>query len=159
MATNNEEIIERKEGSPVATSCLIIACVAIVGAISLQIAELTQVRASWSPTERAANEVLHVKKEQADIIEGINEILGNSKPLTDEKIEELKSESDRSDKLIEDAKKEASGEGSAGSEDTTGAGDDAEAPAEPDPEEAETPTEPDPAEKDASSDDDVDDDF
>ena len=44
MATNNEEIIERKEGSPVATSCLIIACVAILGAISLQIAALTQQR-------------------------------------------------------------------------------------------------------------------
>ena len=39
MATNNEEIIERKEGSPVATSCLVIATVAILGAIALQIAE------------------------------------------------------------------------------------------------------------------------
>ena len=45
MAKNSEEIIERKEGSPVATSCLVIACVAILGAVSLQIAELTQVRA------------------------------------------------------------------------------------------------------------------
>ncbi len=159
MATNNEEIIERKDGSPVATSCLIIACVAIVGAISLQIAELTQVRASWSPTERTANKVLHVKTEQAGIIDGIQEILGNSNPLTDEKLEELKSKSDESDKLIDDAKKEAGGEGSAETEDTTEAGDDAEAPAEPAPEESEAPAESEPEEKDSSSDDDVDEDF
>ena len=148
MATNNEEIIERKEGSPVATSCLIIACVAIVGAISLQIAELTQVRASWDPQERVANQVLKVKADQECIIDGIQKILGDSKLLTDEKIEELKRTSDKSDKLIEDAKKEARGEGSAEAEDTTEADDDAEAP-----------TEPDPEEKDSSSDDTVDDDF
>ena len=116
MATNNEEIIERKEGSPVTTSCLIIACVAIVGAISLQIAELTQVRASWDPQERVANQVLKVKADQERIIDGIQKILGDSKLLTDEKIEELKSTSDKSDKLIEDAKKEARGEGSAEAE-------------------------------------------
>ena len=148
MATNNEEIIERKEGSPVATSCLIIACVAILGAISLQIAELTQVRASWDPQERVANQVLKVKADQERIIDGIQKILGDSKLLPAEKIEELKSASDKSDKLIEDAKKEARGEGSAEAEDTTEADDDAEAP-----------TEPDPEEKDSSSDDTVDDDF
>jgi ElaB/YqjD/DUF883 family membrane-anchored ribosome-binding protein len=148
MATNNEEIIERKEGSPVATSCLIIACVAIIGAITMQIAELTQVRASWDPQEREANQVLKVKADQERIIDGIQKILGNSKLLTDEKKEELKSTSDKSDKLIEDAKKEARGEGSAEAEDTTEADDDAEAP-----------TEPDPEEKDSSSDDTVDDDF
>ena len=148
MATNNEEIIERKEGSPVATSCLIIACVAILGAISLQIAELTQVRADWDPQERDVNQVLKVKADQERIIDGIEKILGNSKLLPAEKIEELKSTSDKSDKLIEDAKKEARGEGSAEAEDTTEADDDAEAP-----------TEPDPEEKDPSSDDTVDDDF
>lgn len=148
MATNNEEIIERKEGSPVATSCLIIACVAILGAISLQIAELTQVRADWDPQERDVNQVLKVKADQERIIDGIEKILGNSKLLPAEKIEELKSTSDKSDKLIEDAKKEARGEGSAEAEDTTEADDDAEAP-----------TEPDPEEKDSSSDDTVDDDF
>ena len=148
MATNNEEIIERKEGSPVATSCLIIACVAILGAISLQIAELTQVRADWDPQERDLNQVLKVKADQERIIDGIEIILGNSKLLPAEKIEELKSTSDKSDKLIEDAKKEARGEGSAEAEDTTEADDDAEAP-----------TEPDPEEKDPSSDDTVDDDF
>ena len=47
MATNNEEIIERKEGSPVATSCLVIATVAILGAIALQIAELKQIRTEY----------------------------------------------------------------------------------------------------------------
>ena len=146
MATNSEEIIERKEGSPVATSCLIIACIAIIGAISLQIAELTEVRASWTLSERAANEVLHVKKDQEDIINGINDIL-DFKPLTDEKIQELKDKSDESDKLIEDAKKEASGEGSAT------AGDDADAKKPADDASTEAP------EKDSSSDDTDPDDF
>ena len=63
MATNNEEIIERKEGSPVATSCLIIACVAILGAITLQVAELTQANGQlgfvFNPVELTCGQVLH----------------------------------------------------------------------------------------------------
>ena len=67
MAKNSEEIIERKEGSPVATSCLVIACVAILGAVSLQIAEITQVRAEWSLEEKNLNRVTHVLDEGGDL--------------------------------------------------------------------------------------------
>ena len=155
MATNNEEIIERKEGSPVATSCLIIACVAIVGAISLQIAELTQVRASWSPTERADNKVLHVKKEQGDIIDGINEVLDGSKPLSDATHQKLKTLGEKAAKTIDDAAKEAEPSSDGSSAEAEDDATDSElAPEEPD-----EPTDPAPAEKDSSSDDSVEEDF
>jgi len=39
-----EEIIEKKTGSPIATSCLILSVVAILGAIVLQLAELGEYR-------------------------------------------------------------------------------------------------------------------
>ena len=79
MAKNSEEIIERKEGSPVATSCLVIACVAILGAISLQIAEITQVRADWSLEEKNLNRVLHVEDDLDAITSKIDGILEKSK--------------------------------------------------------------------------------
>ena len=78
MAKNSEEIIERKEGSPVATSCLVIACVAILGAISLQIAEITQVRADWSLEEKNLNRVLHVEDDLDAITSKIDGILEKS---------------------------------------------------------------------------------
>ena len=40
--TNSEEIIEKKDSSPVATSCLLIAAVALVGAIVLQLAQYVE---------------------------------------------------------------------------------------------------------------------
>jgi len=79
MAKNSEEIIERKEGSPVATSCLIIACVAILGAVSLQIAEITQVRAEWSLEEKNLNRVTHVQDDLETITGKIDGILDKSK--------------------------------------------------------------------------------
>ncbi len=79
MAKNSEEIIERKEGSPVATSCLIIACVAILGAVSLQIAEITQVRAEWSLEEKTLNRVTHVQDDLETITDKIDGILDKSK--------------------------------------------------------------------------------
>ena len=48
MATNDtgtgEEIIEKKATSPVASACLLIACVALVGSIVFQIAEVAAYR-------------------------------------------------------------------------------------------------------------------
>lgn len=47
MATgtnSTEEIIEKRASAPVATSCLIIACVAILGAIAFQVAEIAEYR-------------------------------------------------------------------------------------------------------------------
>lgn len=45
MATNsNEEIIEKRATAPIATSCLVIACVALMGAIIFQIVEIAAYR-------------------------------------------------------------------------------------------------------------------
>jgi len=107
MAKNSEEIIERKEASPVATSCLVIACVAILGAISLQIAELTQVRAEWSLEEKNLNRVLHVEDDQKAITDKIDGILDKSKLSDTEKAKEAIKEGD---KKVEKAKAVAGGE-------------------------------------------------
>ena len=110
MAKNSEEIIERKEGSPVATSCLVIACVAILGAVSLQIAEITQVRAEWSLEEKNLNRVTHVLDEGGDLdaITGkIDGILDKSKVGDGEKAKEVIEEGD---KKVEKAKAIANGE-------------------------------------------------
>ena len=107
MAKNSEEIIERKESSPVATSCLVIACVAILGAISLQIAELTQVRAEWSLDEKNQNRVLHVQDDLEEIEAKIDGILDKSK-LSD--TQKAKDAIKKGDDMVEKAKAVASGE-------------------------------------------------
>ena len=107
MAKNSEEIIERKEASPVATSCLVIACVAILGAISLQIAELTQVRAEWSLDEKNQNRVLHVQDDLEEIEAKIDGILDKSK-LSD--TQKAKDAIKKGDDMVEKAKAVASGE-------------------------------------------------
>jgi hypothetical protein len=43
-ANDKEEIIEKKASAPVATSCLIIACVALIGAVALQVTEIAGYR-------------------------------------------------------------------------------------------------------------------
>ena len=107
MAKNSEEIIERKEGSPVATSCLIIACVAILGAVSLQIAEITQVRAEWSLEEKNLNKDTHVQDDLDAITGKIEGILDKSKVGDGEKAKEVIKEGD---KKVERAKAIANGE-------------------------------------------------
>ena len=107
MAKNSEEIIERKEGSPVATSCLIIACVAILGAVSLQIAEITQVRAEWDIEEKNLNRVTHVQDDLEAITGKIDGILDKSKVGDGEKAKRVIEEGD---KKVEKAKAIANGE-------------------------------------------------
>ena len=107
MAKNSEEIIERTEASPVATSCLVIACVAILGAISLQIAELTQVRAEWSLEEKNQNRVLHVQDDLEEIEGKIKGILDKSK-LSD--TQKAKDAIKKGDEQVEKAQAVASGE-------------------------------------------------
>ena len=107
MAKNSEEIIERKEASPVATSCLVIACVAILGAISLQIAELTQVRAEWSLEEKNQSRVLHVQDDLEEIEAKIDGILDKSKLSVTQK---AKDAIKKGDEQVEKAKAVASGE-------------------------------------------------
>tara|TARA_Y100000780_G_scaffold132814_1_gene119585 strand:+ start:280 stop:714 length:435 start_codon:yes stop_codon:yes gene_type:complete len=112
MAKNSEEIIERKEGSPVATSCLVIACVAILGAVSLQIAELTQVRAKWSLEEKNLNKVTHVQDDLDTItskIEGIITKVGDGEKAKaiikegDAKVEKAKAVAKGEDPVEEDS--------------------------------------------------------
>ena len=107
MAKNSEEIIERKEGSPVATSCLVIACVAILGAVSLQIAEITQVRAGWSLEEKNLNRVTHVQDDLDTITGKIDGILLKSKVGDGEKAKEV---IEKGNKMVEEAKAVANGE-------------------------------------------------
>ncbi|MEE3229590.1 MAG: hypothetical protein VX272_01020 [Planctomycetota bacterium] len=143
MAKNSEEIIERKEGSPVATSCLVIACVAILGAISLQIAEITQVRADWSLEEKNLNRVLHVEDDLDAITSKIDGILEKSKVGDGEKAKAIIEEGD---KKVEKAKAVASGEEIV--EEESDSKDD-EAPEKDDTEEAEAPDKEDDASDDS----------
>lgn len=143
MAKNSEEIIERKEGSPVATSCLVIACVAILGAISLQIAEITQVRADWSLEEKNLNRVLHVEDDLEAITSKIDGILEKSKVGDGEKAKAIIEEGD---KKVEKAKAVASGEEIV--EEESDSKDD-EAPEKDDTEEAEAPDKEDDASDDS----------
>ena len=108
MATNNEEIIERKEGSPVATSCLVIATVAILGAIALQIAELKQIRTEYHPGEKLANQVGRVEGDKDTIETTVKDILADSEPLTDEKgVKRVEDAKKRAAQIKEDAEAEA----------------------------------------------------
>ncbi|MEC7923264.1 MAG: hypothetical protein VX496_07705 [Planctomycetota bacterium] len=147
MATNNEEIIERKEGSPVATSCLIIATVAILGAIALQIAELAQIRTEYHPGEKMANEVGRATGDERAIVATVKDIIDSSKPISDDaSLKRAKDAGERAGQIKEDAKAEASPNKDPGDEP-----EEEEAPEEPavDPAEAEeVPEEPavDPAE-------------
>lgn len=84
MANNNEEIIERKEGSPLATSLLVIAALAIVGAITLQLMEVAQTRVEYQPGEKLANQVQRTTKDARDIQTTIDDSLNASLPLGDE---------------------------------------------------------------------------
>ncbi|MCS5628239.1 MAG: hypothetical protein NZ935_11695 [Planctomycetes bacterium] len=143
MAKNSEEIIERKEASPVATSCLVIACVAILGAISLQIAEITQVRADWSLEEKNLNRVLHVEEDLDAITSKIDGILEKSKVGDGEKAKAIIEEGD---KKVEKAKAVASGEEIV--EEESDSKDD-EAPEKDDTEEAEAPDKEDDASDDS----------
>jgi hypothetical protein len=45
-STSNDDIIEKKASAPVATSCLVIACVALIGAIVFQLLEIGEYRSS-----------------------------------------------------------------------------------------------------------------
>ena len=111
MATNNEEIIERKEGSPVATSCLVIAVVAILGAIALQIAELAQIRTEYVALEKTANQVSRVTGDIVDIDTRIQDILDGSTKLTGEGANRVKAANERGEQLKKDAEAEAKNPG------------------------------------------------
>ena len=164
MATNNEEIIERKEGSPVATSLLVIAALAIVGAITLQLMEVAQNRVEYQPGEKLANQVQRTTKDARDIHTTIDDILNASLPLGDEtgkkRVADAKERAEKikKDALAEAESKNESAGGTEGEEspeepvekkpaDTDEAEEPAEEPAEDSTEAEEAPEEP--AEEDA----------
>ena len=81
MATgtnSSEEIIEKKAGSPVASSCLVLACVALLGAIAFQVAEIAEYRTgrnaiSTNPNRgpgavRASSDIKTITNEVDDVL-------------------------------------------------------------------------------------------
>jgi len=62
MATNmnEEEIVEKPPYNPLASSCLVLACVAMIGALVFQIAELSDLRADMKETTKMADKPYEV---------------------------------------------------------------------------------------------------
>jgi hypothetical protein len=62
MATNmnEEEIVEKPPYNPLASSCLVLACVAMIGALIFQIAELSDLRAEMSESVKMADKPYEV---------------------------------------------------------------------------------------------------
>ena len=67
MANNvdNEEIIEKRPSHPVATSCLILAAVGMIGAFVFQIMEVSQIRAGMTPGDPTPYKSLYSKNYKA----------------------------------------------------------------------------------------------
>ncbi len=80
MATHtNEDIIEKRDTSPVATSCIVFATLALLGAIALQVAELREIRADYSAKERNAGVVSRTVTDYDEIERGIDDLLRDTK--------------------------------------------------------------------------------
>jgi hypothetical protein len=81
--TNTEEIIEKKATAPVATSCLIIAAVALLCAIALQLTEIAEYRSGLASTnpnpglEQAKKDANKYKEEVGDILSKAPKIEGD----------------------------------------------------------------------------------
>jgi hypothetical protein len=57
--TNEDEIVEKRPSHPIATSCLILAAVGLIGAIAFQVSELSSLRGGLKLAERQAVEGPH----------------------------------------------------------------------------------------------------
>jgi hypothetical protein len=81
--TNTEEIIEKKATAPVATSCLIIAAVALLCAIALQLTEIAEYRSGALASDKdpglaqAKKDVNKYKEEVGDILSKAPKIEGD----------------------------------------------------------------------------------
>ena len=81
--TNTEEIIEKKATAPVATSCLIIAAVALLCAIALQLTEIAEYRSGALASDKdpglaqAKRDVNKYKEEIGDILSKAPKIEGD----------------------------------------------------------------------------------
>jgi len=80
MATHtNEDIIEKRDTSPVATSCIVFATLALLGAIALQVAEIREIRADYGPSERNKGVVLRTESDYNDLENRIDDVLRDTK--------------------------------------------------------------------------------
>ena len=85
--TNTEEIIEKKATAPVATSCLIIAAVALLCAIALQLTEIAEYRSGALASDKdpglaqAKKDVNKYKEEVGDILSKAPKTDGEGAPL------------------------------------------------------------------------------
>jgi len=100
MATNpTEEIIEKRDTSPLASSCLAVSILAILGAIALQIAELSQIRADWSASEKVQAKILRVDDDNDALDDLVKKILKQTELFPDDldAAREITGDSDPSD--------------------------------------------------------------
>ena len=95
-----EEIIEKRAGSPVMTSCLILSALALIGAVAFNIVEISEVRAKIRPPQALDQEnpaqFIRKKdiKEEDDLL---NQILAltqgdDAKPFHKEAVENIQEE-------------------------------------------------------------------
>ena len=85
MATNtSEDIIEKRDSSPLATSCLVLATLAILGAITLQLLELRQVRAGMTQAEQNQHKVLTPASDLKKLERRVESIITDGKIGADE---------------------------------------------------------------------------
>ncbi len=75
-----EEIIEKKPGSPLATACLVLSIVAILGAIALQIAEIGEYRRGTLGTGQRTPGASKAQKDADALHARVEEILTRAAP-------------------------------------------------------------------------------
>jgi hypothetical protein len=63
---NSEEIIEKRDSNPVVTSCLVLACVFTVVALTLQIAETAELRSGYTDSDLQKGKTAHIVDETKD---------------------------------------------------------------------------------------------
>lgn len=78
-----EEIIEKKTGSPIATACLILAAVALLGSIALQITEIADYRKGNIGSDQKTPGATKAKKDTDAFRADVENILNRKAPGAD----------------------------------------------------------------------------
>jgi hypothetical protein len=113
--TPNEEIIEKSDRSPVATSCLVIAAVALLGAMTIQVLEIAQYRKGVLLHKNRPNpgmlvaraDIADFKKEVDGIITGVGDSAAVETDDEDEESDmEYEEEEDEEDEEYEEEEEE-----------------------------------------------------
>ena len=110
--TPNEEIIEKNDRSPVATSCLVIAAVALLGAMTIQVLEIAQYRKGVLLHKNRPNPgILVARADIADFkkeVDGIITGAGDSAAVeTDDEDEEEESDMEYEEEEEDDDEEDA----------------------------------------------------